>query len=162
MAAVTEARTTTMIRKPADRHASDAGRSRLGDLTRPIAREQRVSPNRRPAVLFGIVAVLVAASIGAALFGLPVRTWFEQDDQLVHLDDELTEMQDLTADLQRDVDRLQTDAGVREAAREELGMVEAGEDRQTLNGLPPLPTDLPDGWPYSAAEQIMDVRAAGG
>lgn len=162
MAPVTEARTTTIIRKPEGRKASDAGRSRLGDYTRPIAREQRITPNRRPALLLGLVGLVVAVAIGAALFGLPVRTWFEQDAQLDALEHELAQMEQVNGELQADVDRLQTDAGIMEAAREELGMVPAGEQQQTMNGLPPLPTDLPDGWPYSSAEQIMAVRSAGG
>ncbi len=162
MAPVTEARTTTIIRKPDGRKASDAGRSRLGDYTRPIAREQRVTPNRRPAMLLGLIAIVVAAAIGAALFGLPVRTWFEQDRQIGQLEHELAEMEQVNGEVQADVDRLQTDAGLMEAAREELGMVPAGESQQTMNGLPPLPTDLPDGWPYTGVEQIMTVRAAEG
>lgn len=159
MAAVTEARTTTIIRKPSGRRASDANRSRLGDLTRPIAREQRIAPNRRPAIVFGVVAVLVAGAIGAALFGLPVRTWFDQDDELRQLDNELSEVQAVNAELQNEVDRLMTDDGLIEAAREELGLIEAGEERQTVAGWPLLPTDFPDGWPYAAAEQIMTIRA---
>jgi cell division protein FtsB len=161
MAAVIEARTTTRIPKPAGRRASDAGRSRLGDLTRPIAREQRITRDRRPAIIFAISAVVIAGAIGAALFGLPVRTWFEQDDELNHLDHELNELQSVNAELQSEVDRLQTEAGIREAAREELGLIESGERRQTVAGWPVLPVDLPNGWPYTAVEQILTVRAAG-
>jgi hypothetical protein len=29
-------------------------------------------------------------------------------------------------------------------------------------GWPLLPADLPDGWPYSAAEQIIAIRSSGG
>jgi cell division protein FtsB len=159
MTPVTEARTTTIIRKPSGRRASDEGRSRLGDLTRPIARDQRITKNRKPALLFGLVALLVAGAIGAALFGLPVRTWFEQDDELRQLDNELSEFQAVNAELQNEVDRLMTDAGLAEAAREELGLIEAGEQRQTIAGWPLLPTDFPDGWPYTAAEQMMTLRA---
>ena len=54
----------------------------------------------------------------------------------------------MNADLQDEVDRLLTDAGTAEAAREILDLVEPGEGRQTVVGLPELPTDLPDGWPY--------------
>ena len=82
MSPVSEARTTTVIRKAPGRRASDAGRSRLGDLTRPIAKEQRIAPNRRPAILLGVAGLVVAGAIGAALFGLPVRTWFGQNDEL--------------------------------------------------------------------------------
>jgi len=155
---MTDARTTTMVRKAAGRRASDEGRSRLGDLTRPIARAQRITKNRKPAILFGLVALLVAGAIGAALFGLPVRTWFEQDDQLQRLDRQLSDVQTLNAELQSEVDRLQTDAGIQEAAREELGLIPLGEDRRTVGGWPLLPADLPDGWPYVAAEQMLAAR----
>ena len=161
MSPVTEARTTTIIRKPAGRRASDIGRSRLGDLTRPIAREQRITRDRRPAIIFGVSALVVAGAIGAALFGLPVRTWFDQDEELRQLDHELNELQSVNAELQSEVDRLQTPAGVGEAAREELGLIEAGEQRQTVAGWPLLPVDMPNGWPYSAAEQIIAARTGG-
>jgi Septum formation initiator len=161
MSAVIEARTTTLIRRAPGRRASDANRSRLGDLTRPIAREQRIARDRRPALIFAISAIVIAGAIGAALFGLPVRTWFGQDDELERLDHELGELQGVNAELQSEVDRLQTEAGIREAAREELGLIEAGERRQTVAGWPVLPVDLPNGWPYSAVEQILAVRASG-
>lgn len=161
MSTVTDARTTTIIRKPAPRAAADEGRSRLGDLTRPIAREQRIARDRRPAVVFAVVALVVAGAIGAALFGLPVRTWFDQNDELRSLDHQLDELEAVNAELQSEVDRLQTDAGVRAAAREELGMIEVGEHRETVTGSPALPADLPDGWPYAAAEQIIAIRTAG-
>ncbi len=157
----TEARTTTIIRKPAPRAASDEGRSRLGDYTRPIAREQRITRDRRPAFALAVIALVVATAIGAALFGLPVRTWFDQNDEVQSLDRELDELQAVNAELQSEVDRLQTDAGIREAARDELGMTEWGEQRQTATGAPALPSDLPDGWPYAAAEQIITIRTTG-
>lgn len=158
---MTEARTTTRIRKAAGRRASDAGRSRLGDFTRPIAKGQRITRNRRPALLLGLLALVIVGAIATALFGLPVRTWFEQEDGLRRLDAELVELQAVNADLQREVDRLQTDAGLIEAAREELGYTEGGERRQTMLALPELPTNLPNGWPYRIVEQIIAVRRAG-
>jgi hypothetical protein len=157
MSPVSEARTTTVIRKP-PRRASDAGRSRLGDLTRPIAREQRITPNRRPAILLGLAGFVVAGAIAAALFGLPVRTWFGQNDEMRQLDAQLAELQSVNADLQREVDRLQTPAGIVEAARDELGLIHYGERRQTIVNMPELPTDLPDGWPYGAVERIIALR----
>jgi len=156
-----EARTTTLIRKSAERPASAAGRSRLGDYTRPIAREQRITRDRRPAIVFVVSALVVAGAIGAALFGLPVRTWFDQDRELAALDNELDEMESVNAELQHEVDRLQTPDGVRVAAREELGLIEANEQRETIAGMPVVPADLPDGWPYTAAEQIITIRSTG-
>ena len=55
--------------------------------------------------------------------------------------------------------RLVADDGTRAAARVELGYVESGERRQTASALPDLPTNFPDGWPYRAVEQIIDVRS---
>lgn len=150
---------TTTIARPTERRASDEGRSRLGDIRRRrLPRADRITPRRRSAWLFGLAALVVAGSIGAALFGLPVRTWFEQDDQLDGLDHELSELQTVNRDLQTEVERLQTDDGVVEAAREELGLVQAGDNRQTMLALPPLPRDLPDGWPYSQVDSILTIR----
>ena len=115
---MSKARTTTLIRKAPGRPASDAGRSRLGDLTRPIAKEQRIAPNRKPAVLLGVAGLVVTSAIGAALLRLPVRTWFGQNDELRRLETQLGELQSVNADLRREVDRLQTDPGIMEAARE--------------------------------------------
>jgi hypothetical protein len=110
--------------------------------------------------MFGLAALVVAGAIAAALFGLPVRTWFDQDNELQALEHELTEMQAVNHDLQGEVDRLQTDDGIREATREELGHIQSGDKRQTMLELPPLPTDLPDGWPYSQVEAIIVLRAS--
>jgi hypothetical protein len=157
---MTEARSTTKVRKAPGRRASDEGRSRLGDFTRPIAKAQRITRNRRPALLLGLLALIIVGAIATALFGLPVRTWFEQEDALRMLDAELSELQSVNADLQREVDRAQTDAGLVEAAREELGYTEIGERRETMSALPDLPTNLPNGWPYRIVEQIIAVRRA--
>jgi cell division protein FtsL len=156
---VTEARTTSVIRKAPGRRASDANRSRLGDLTRPVAKEQRITPNRRPAVLLGVAGLVVASSIGAALFGLPVRTWFGQNDEIDRLERQLDELQSINSDLQREVDGLGSENGIMAAAREQLGLTFAGERRQTVVDMPALPTDLPDGWPYSPVEQMIVLRA---
>ena len=158
---MSEARTTTTIRKAPGRRASDAGRSRLGDFTRPIAKARRITPNRRPALALGLLALIIVGAIATALFGLPVRTWFEQEDRLRGLDAELTELQSVNADLRLEVDRAQTDAGLIEAAREELGYIEYGEQRETMLGLPDLPTNLPNGWPYRIVEQIIAIRRSG-
>ena len=159
--AMADARTTTTIPKPEGRRASDAGRSRLGDLTRPIARSQRITRSRRPAVLLGLLALVIVGAIATALFGLPVRTWFEQDNELRRLDAELAELQAVNADLQREVDRAQTDAGVIEAAREELGYVQPPERRETMLELPDLPTEFPRGWPYNIVRRMVAVRESG-
>ena len=66
----------------------------------------------------------------------------------------------MNTELQRDVDELKIDDGIVEAAREELGYIRQGERRQTVVDMPDVPADLPDGWPYSPVEQIINLRLA--
>jgi cell division protein FtsB len=151
---------TTTIHRPPNRRASDAGRSRLVDNRRRKIAARAPLPLVTTTWLFGLAALVVVGAIAAALFGLPVRTWFDQDSELQALEHELTEMQAVNHDLQGEVDRLRTDDGIREAARAELGLVQAGDKRLTMLDLPPLPAELPAGWPYSQVSAILTVRAA--
>ena len=68
----------------------------------------------------------------------------------------------MNGQLAAEVEWLQTDDGAREAAREELGVVEIGERRSSFLPLPALPSALPDGWPYNITTRIMNARRAGG
>ena len=140
--------------------ASDAGRSRLGDLTRPISVDRRITRRRRSTVLLGVVALAIAGAIAAALFVLPVQTYFAQDVSIERRQGQLDQLEAVNAELQAEVDRLRTADGIREAAREEIGFAEPGERRLTLLALPDLPTDLPDGWPYSMVSDIIALRRA--
>ena len=99
--------------------------------------------------------------LGAAIFILPIGTWRDQDVDLAQRQAELDELEKVNGQLSAEVDRLQTDDGIREAAREEIGFVEQGERRSTILPLPPLPTDLPDGWPYNVVTGIIAARQAG-
>ncbi len=153
---------TTSIPRPKDQPTASAdGRSRLGDFTRPIPIDKRIL--RRPRwVLVGAAFVLVVgATIVAALFILPVQTWIDQDDDLAQREAELDELQRVNGQLAGEVDRLRTDDGVREAAREEIGFVDAGDRRSTILPLPPLPAELPAGWPYNVVTGIIAARTAG-
>ena len=105
-----------------------------------------------------MVALAIAGALAAALFVLPVQTYFGQNERLDQRRDQLAQLEQVNDDLRSEVDRLRTDDGVREAAREELGMVEAGEHRQSIVGLPDVPTDLPPGWPYSLVSGIAELR----
>lgn len=151
-------RTSTVERPDTRSRASDRGRSRLGDVTRPIAIDRRLTKQRRTTVMLTFVALGIAGALAAALFVLPVQTYFDQDDRLAQRRDQLAQLESVNADLRVEVERLRTDDGVREAAREELGMVEAGERRQSVLALPDVPTVLPDGWPYSLVSGIATLR----
>ena len=138
--------------------ASDRNRSRLGDLSRPIRIDRRIARQRRSTFLLAVVALAIAGALAAALFLLPIQTYFGQDERIDQRQEQLLQLETVNEDLRSEVARLQTDDGVREAAREELGFVEAGERRESILPLPPVPTDLPDGWPYSLVTDIVELR----
>ncbi len=152
---------TTSIKRPPKQAAADEGRSRLGDFTRPIPVEKRISRRPKVALFAGLIVLAVIVVLGAAIFILPIGTWRDQDVDLTQRQAELDELEKVNGQLAAEVDRLQTDDGIREAAREEIGFVEQGEQRSTVLPLPPLPTDLPDGWPYNVVTGIIAARQAG-
>lgn len=109
-------------------------------------------------MLLGLIALAIAGAIATALFVLPVQTYFAQDESIEQRQAQLDQLEAVNAELQAEVDRLRTSAGVREAAREEIGFADPGERRLTLLSLPELPTDLPDGWPYSLVTDVITLR----
>jgi cell division protein FtsB len=149
---------STIDRPETPPSAADRGRSRLGDLSRPIRIDRRITHHRRSNIALALVAVLIAGALAAAIFVLPVKTMFDQDDQIAERTDQLSELQAVNNELRSEVARLETNDGIREAAREQLGYVEPGEIRQSILELPPVPTDLPDGWPYSLITGIVAIR----
>lgn len=151
---------TTSIPRPT-RAAADVKRSRLGDLTRPIPTEKRVWRRPRVALFAGLFALAVIATIGAAVFVLPVNTWRDQSDTIERKQAQLDELDRVNGEVEAEVTRLRTDDGIREAAREDYGYVEVGEDRSSILPFPPLPTDLPDGYPYSLVTDIIAAVEAG-
>lgn len=149
---------TTSIPRPAGVKASDDGRSRLGDFTRPIPVEKRISRRPRVAMFTGLFALGIVAAIAFAVFVLPIGTWREQDVDLEQRQAQLDELQRVNNELEAETLRLDTADGIREAAREDYGFVERGEERATVLPFPPLPTELPDGWPYNVVTEIVDAR----
>ena len=152
---------TTSIPRPAGVKASDSGRSRLGDFTRPIPIDKRISRRPRVAMFTMAFAVFVMAGIGLAVFVLPIGTWRDQDVDLQQRQAQFDELQRVNNELEAETVRLETPDGIREAAREDYGYVEDGEERASVLPLPALPTDFPDGWPYNVVAEIIDVRDAG-
>jgi len=150
--------TSTIDRPETPPSAADRGRSRLGDLSRPISFDRRITHNRRSNVALALGALMIAGALAAAIFVLPVKTMFDQEDQIAERTDQLSQLQAVNNDLRSEVARLKTDDGIKEAAREQLGFVEPGEIRQSILDLPPVPTALPNGWPYSLITAIVAVR----
>jgi cell division protein FtsB len=152
---------TTSIPRPAGIKASDEGRSRLGDFTRPIPIEKRISRRPRVAAFTGVFALGIIAAIAFAVFVLPIGTWQDQSVDIEQRQAQLDELQRVNTELEAETVRLETADGIREAAREDFGFVETGEERSSILPLPALPTDLPDGWPYNVVTEIIDARGAG-
>lgn len=130
------------------------------DLTRPIpAADQLVRRRRWRFPLTFAAVVVVAAGIAAALV-LPFQSWWTQGEELEQRRRELATLTEVNARLEAEIARLETDAGVVEAARDELGFVQRGERRLSLVERTPLGDELPDLWPYSVAAAILDARSA--
>lgn len=101
--------------------------------------------------------MLVAAFVGN-LFFVPVSNFLEQRSVLAQKEAEFDALADANEQLQTEVNRMQTPAGVKEAAREQLGMTMPGEQRMKLLPGPALPTSLPGQWPYTIVTGILTVR----
>jgi len=106
----------------------------------------------------GLFVLGIIAFIGIAVFVLPVGTWRDQSVDLDQRRAQLDELQRVNNELEAETLRLETPDGIREAAREDYGLIQSGENRSTVLPLPALPTDLPDGWPYNVVTQIIAAR----
>ena len=93
--------------------AAEEGESRLGDLSRPIPVDKRIFRRSKVALVAGIGALVVGVALAAAVFVLPLQTWFDQDDALDERQAQLDELQRVNGQLSAEVERLRTDDGVR-------------------------------------------------
>lgn len=156
---------TSSIPRPKDptRSAARAGKddTRFGEFTRPIPREKQLVRGRGKRTVVALLAMVVVAALVAALFVLPVKAWLRQQDDLERKQQELSSLQQANALLADEVARLQTPAGIEEAAREEIGYVQRGEIRLTVLPAPDAPITMPDGWPYDVVAQMVSVRSGG-
>ena len=137
-------------------------RSRLSkavaDRTRPTPRTERLLPKLLGRTLMLVGAVVIVISFGNSFLVLPATSWLGQRQDVDARTEDLETIKQATDELQTEVDRLNTSAGVEDAAREELGYVMAGEQRQQIVGDSQAPIELPAGWPYDLVTQIVAVR----
>lgn len=153
-------KTSTIPRPAAARTASTEPVARrddtlIGELTRPIPVEKQLVRGTGRRTLVWAFGVVVALALTASLFVLPFSTWLRQREQITGKEQELAALEQANADLVDEVDRLNTPAGVEEAAREEIGFVKRGEIRLTVLPAPEAPITLPSGWPYDAFTQVI-------
>jgi cell division protein FtsB len=159
--AVSDGHKTTAIRRPVDATrsiASDQERTRFSDFTRPISADKRLvrGPNRWVVTLAGVV---IGGLLAALLFVFPFRSYLNQQDDLAERQRQLDVVLDANAQLAAEINRLRTPEGIREAARTEIGYVDPGEIRISLQQQPDAPLTLPAGFPYDAVAQVMATRA---
>jgi cell division protein FtsB len=164
MYGVSDGHRTTCIQRPRDATRAELSRdpdsSRFAEFTRPIAKDKRLVKGRGKRLIFALVALVIAAALAASLFVLPVKSWFQQRDDLARKQNQLAVLSNANAQLAADVSRLQTPDGIKEAARQEVGFVGIGEQRISVLSTPNAPITLPTGWPYDAITQIIAVRSA--
>ncbi|MEC7580665.1 MAG: septum formation initiator family protein [Actinomycetota bacterium] len=145
-------------------------RSRIPRLRRPAIErgtsrnstrrkiEGAAASTSRTTLLIGAVSLVVVGAAITSVIVLPLQTYLGQGDEIDRLETELERMTAINDDLQAEVDRLRTDTGVKEAARDQLGYVSDGDERETILPFPDLPTDLPNGWPYGVIDEVMSFR----
>jgi hypothetical protein len=128
-------------------------------IVRPEPLTQRISSHKGVRWAVGLATMTVGLAIVLGVVVLPVRDWFVQNSAIAQRSAELEALADANEQLQNHINELKTPDGTRNAARRQLGYVMPGEQRVALLPMPPLPTDLPDTWPYTLVESIVAVRA---
>ena len=118
-------------------------------------------PKRKlPGYVLGGLALVVAGVFATALLILPIKAWMNQRHALKSSRATLEALDRSNADLQADVDRLKTRAGITQAAREELGVVAKREKAFRVLSLPTLDAAFPADWLYPALKTLMIERVA--
>ena len=135
--------------------------TRFGEFTRPIPRDKQLVQGRGKRGVIALAATVIIGALVAALFVLPVKAYLRQQDDIDRRQQELASLAEVNARLAEEVARLQTPAGIEEAAREEIGYVQRGEIRLSVLPAPDAPITMPDGWPYDTVAAIVSVRSGG-
>ena len=130
--------TTTVQRPETPPRSSDRGRSRLGDVTRPVHIDRRINRRgRSTTILLAIVVIAIAGALAAALFVLPVQTYFGQDERLEQRSEQLVQLEAVNADLRTEVERLRTEPGT-------VGLVQGNGGHVSKHALATYSTAPPD------------------
>jgi cell division protein FtsB len=137
-----------------DRH----DRTLFDDFTRPTEVEHQLVTGRSNRWVLGLLGVAVVGALLAALFVLPVQGWLRQQDDIAVKEQELAVLNGANDELAAEVQHLETVEGAREAARDELSVIDRGEERVSILPTEPGALPLPAGWPYDAVTQIVAVR----
>jgi len=135
-------------------------RSLTRELTRPVPRDSRLFQRRSTRMLVLSAGVGLAVIVGLVLFAFPINDYLSQRKAITRTEAEFAALEDANEEIQGDIQRLETPAGVKEAARRELGYLMPGERRLALLDLPAVTGNLPATWPYNMVGAILTVRTA--
>lgn len=102
---------------------------------------------------FGLVLLVLGGL--AALAALPTRQWLNQRDQMKASTAQLAELQERNAQLQTELDHLQSPQANDDVARKELGLVKPDEKALAVLPAPKITlAALPAEWPYTVIQQL--------
>lgn len=104
----------------------------------------------------GLATVVLLAGV-LFVAGAPWQTYRNQQAANAEADAELAKVKAERADVNEQIELLDTDEEVRRRARQFFGFVAPGEE--LYNFLPPAtdPIGLPEGWPFTGVERELGV-----
>ena len=103
-----------------------------------------------------VVTVLLVAVLLFAVF--PTRTWLVQRDETSAAQQELEELQAKRATTLAMQEKLTTDEYIEQQAKEQLNMVNPGEEAYNILPAATDPIGLPEGWPFTGVERVFGAR----
>ena len=110
-------------------------------------------------VAWGLLAAVVAGALAASVLIIPVKAWLNQREELAHREAQLERLESSNERLAADVARLETDQGIADAVREELGAVHVDEKVYRIVMDPQLLALLPEGWLYPTISAVISAKA---
>lgn len=111
---------------------------------------------RRRALAGLVVTVLLVAVLLFAVF--PTRTWLAQRKDTAAAQAELRDLQEKRATTRSMKAKLETDEYIEQQAKEQLNMVNPGEEAYNILPAATDPIGLPDGWPFTGVERVFGAR----
>ena len=130
-----------------------------GEL-RPATSWATRAARRARGPLIVVTALVALATLTAVLFLTPVRSWMRQGEDLPRRAQELDELRDANAGLEAEIARLETNGGIVQSIREQLGYVRPGEQLFTEEDPTEASMSLPTGWPFDTVGAILRLRGA--
>lgn len=103
------------------------------------------------------IAVIVALVVSMSVF--PVRSFINQRNLIAQKELEYAQYEDVIENLQDQVSYLQTEEGLQDAIRTQLGYLHFNERRLPMMDMPALSTTLPERWPYTIVSTMLLVRS---